>query len=418
MPEISIVIPVYNGEAYIRQCISSIQKQSIKNLEIVCIDDGSADQSLETLINLAQEDKRIIVLRQCNLGAGAARNLGIEKARGDYLAFLDADDYFLNQNALEKMVYRCREYGVNACGSVMNHNVNGIERKAAGYEQVSANAKKGVLLYRDYQFDYDFTTFIFRRSCIVENQVRFPTYRFFEDPPFLVKALFCIQEFVIEDVDLYCYRVPDARDKMTSQKCVDLLEGLWENMRFAVAHDLDRLFEKTLARVEYEYCDRICHNLSKEQIRALVLLLEINGMVSRRKESPGYVIRPLRKAICQMHIAQEKYEQYLADLICGCGDVYIYGAGLTAQKFIRYLRCRDLYDKVKAIIVSSVEKEKPSLDGITIISFQQFRAEISCNGFIFLAVGALFSAEIVKMLEEDGFFEFEVLDTVFLNQLI
>ena len=103
MPIISVIIPVYNSEKYLRKCLDSVINQTLKDLEIICVNDGSTDQSLEILNEYINVDNRITVINQDNLGAGAARNKGLEVAKGEYIHFLDADDW-LEPNAYE-LVY-------------------------------------------------------------------------------------------------------------------------------------------------------------------------------------------------------------------------------------------------------------------------------------------------------------------------
>lgn len=93
-PKVSVIIPVYNAEKYLGQCLDSICAQSLKEIEILCVDDGSSDTSLEILKEYESRDSRIKVLSQENGGAGAARNYGLRAANGEYLSFLDADDFF------------------------------------------------------------------------------------------------------------------------------------------------------------------------------------------------------------------------------------------------------------------------------------------------------------------------------------
>ena len=93
--KISVVIPVYNAAPYLQRCLDSIYSQSYKNLEIICINDGSTDKSLEILSTYAKKEKRLVVISQENKGASAARNAGIERATGDFISFIDADDYIL-----------------------------------------------------------------------------------------------------------------------------------------------------------------------------------------------------------------------------------------------------------------------------------------------------------------------------------
>ena len=94
MPKVSVVMPVYNVEEYLREALDGVRNQSLKEIEIICVDDGSTDNSLEILKEYAQKDNRITVIRQNNLHAGVARNAGLAVARGEYLSFLDSDDIF------------------------------------------------------------------------------------------------------------------------------------------------------------------------------------------------------------------------------------------------------------------------------------------------------------------------------------
>lgn len=100
---ISIVIPIFNQESYLEECLDSICHQSEQDIEIICVDDGSTDLSLEILHKYMEQDPRIRIFSQTNQGAGAARNLGMKHARGKYLLFLDSDDIF-EPDMLEKMV--------------------------------------------------------------------------------------------------------------------------------------------------------------------------------------------------------------------------------------------------------------------------------------------------------------------------
>ena len=93
MPKVSVIVPVYNGEKYIKHCIHSVMGQTLSDIEILVINDGSSDGTKQILEHLASEDQRIHVFHQKNQGVSAARNFGITLAKGKYLTFLDADDY-------------------------------------------------------------------------------------------------------------------------------------------------------------------------------------------------------------------------------------------------------------------------------------------------------------------------------------
>ena len=94
MPLVSVIIPVYNVEKYLRECLDSVVNQTLKDIEIICVDDGSTDASLDILYEYREKDKRFKIITQKNLHAGVARNKGLKIAAGEYLSFLDSDDIF------------------------------------------------------------------------------------------------------------------------------------------------------------------------------------------------------------------------------------------------------------------------------------------------------------------------------------
>ena len=113
MAKISVIIPVYNAEKYIEQCISSIANQTLKDIEIIAINDGSIDNSLNILDSLSLKYRgKLKIIDRENGGAGYARNIGLDNASGEFIKFVDADDY-LNVNILEKMYSLAKEHGVS-----------------------------------------------------------------------------------------------------------------------------------------------------------------------------------------------------------------------------------------------------------------------------------------------------------------
>ena len=102
MTKVSVIIPVYNTEKYLRKCLDSVVNQTLKDLEIICIDDGSTDSSLQILKEYARKDSRIVIIKQRNKHAGVARNNGLKIAKGEFIHFLDSDDW-LELNAYEKL---------------------------------------------------------------------------------------------------------------------------------------------------------------------------------------------------------------------------------------------------------------------------------------------------------------------------
>ena len=91
---VSIIVPIYNSSAFLEKNLNSLRKQTYKNIEIICVDDGSTDHSFDIITRIASKDKRLKLLKQKNLHAGVARNNGLSQAKGQYVLFVDSDDLF------------------------------------------------------------------------------------------------------------------------------------------------------------------------------------------------------------------------------------------------------------------------------------------------------------------------------------
>lgn len=102
MSKISIIVPVYNTEKFLEKCLNSLINQTLKDIEIICINDGSTDNSLQILKKFANKDKRIQIINQTNSGPSIARNIGIKKAKGEYIGFVDSDDW-VDSNFFEQL---------------------------------------------------------------------------------------------------------------------------------------------------------------------------------------------------------------------------------------------------------------------------------------------------------------------------
>ena len=127
---ITVIVPVYNAEEKIERCVTSIRSQTYYNLEIILVDDGSTDNSIEKCRELADSDNRIKLVHQDNLGPGAARNAGISIADGALIAFVDADD-FLEVNMYEEMVSKQNKYDsdITICGTIEHYENGNIKYK-------------------------------------------------------------------------------------------------------------------------------------------------------------------------------------------------------------------------------------------------------------------------------------------------
>ena len=255
-PKISIIIPVYNTEKYLHECLNSVVSQTIKDVEIICIDDGSTDNSYQILQEYAEKDSRFVILQQENKGAGAARNKGIEIAKGEFLVFLDSDDYYLDTDVLESLYESAQKNDVLICGGGFAE----LQQDGTIFSQWENTKEYGfyfdsdkLIEYQDYQFDYGFTRFIYKRTFLLENNIFFSNRKHFEDPTFFVKAMFTAKKFYAIKKIVYWYRINYKKNTWNINKINDLLDGILENMVFSKNHNLEILNEVTALRFLNDY---------------------------------------------------------------------------------------------------------------------------------------------------------------------
>lgn len=254
--KVSVIIPVYNMGIYLEQCLKSIQNQTLKEIEIICVDDGSTDQTLELLNEVAQQNEKIKVFTQQNQGAGVARNRGIVEARGQFVAFMDADDKYPNQTVLALLYQKAVESKTNIAGGSFREFAIGYEN--AEYDGIASGyhfEQEKIMTYREYQFDFGYHRFIYHREFLLKNNIQFPPYRRFQDPPFFVKAMLVAKQFYAVPDVTYCYRVAHKKIAWTEQQVNDLLQGLLDNLQLARENQLEKLYWITLKRIQGDYQD-------------------------------------------------------------------------------------------------------------------------------------------------------------------
>ncbi len=184
---ITIILPVYNAEKYLKSSLTSLLCQTLRDIEIICVDDGSIDGSLAILEEYAAFDPRITVLTQENCGSGAARNLALREAHGEYISFLDADDCYASETCLQELYDAAKRMNVSICGGLRQMlQPDGTITLHSLFRQELARKPHGMKIsYEDFQYDFHYHNFIFRKDLLTNNNIEFPLYRRFQDPPFL-----------------------------------------------------------------------------------------------------------------------------------------------------------------------------------------------------------------------------------------
>lgn len=283
MLRVSVIIPVFNVEKYLEECLESILAQTLKDIEIICVNDGSVDNSLSILRRYESEYPQIKVLDQLNGGQSAARNRAMEYASGEYVYFMDSDD-LLTSKALDELYQICteRQLDILYFSGTSFFEDEDLERRHKGfvnsyyrkgtYTETLSGDKMFVTLIDNRDYYVSPCLQLLRRQFLNENKIRFFEGIIHEDNCFsfqtllLAKKAFCVN-------DIYFYRRVRGASVMTHEETSRNLRGyfccLMEQMRFAGELgiqdvDVNEKIDYVLMLLN-KHVQRIYLGLSKEQ---------------------------------------------------------------------------------------------------------------------------------------------------------
>lgn len=235
---ISVIVPVYNVGVYLSECLNSLLVQTCSDIEIICVNDGSTDNSAMVLNALAKKDKRVRVIRQSNAGVGAARNAGLAAAKGKYVCFVDPDD-FVTPDYLQGLLnaVSAGDYDVAAneniifyyerqCGKSKQKRTRFYAALEINKETLSRRCGKTVCWNK-----------IYRRRFLLEYEILFPPCRLAEDQYFYFVSMINAKKIAFSDQGIYFYRQRDnslmglAKKNLTTNEHLEVAEKIFEYCR-------------------------------------------------------------------------------------------------------------------------------------------------------------------------------------------
>lgn len=349
-PKVSIILPVYNTAPYLAQCLSSILSQTLQEFEVLCVDDGSTDASPQILAEYAARDPRIQVITQQNGGAGAARNLGLSKARGKYLSFLDADDFFAPE-MLAKTWAQCERTGADIVGfrSLFYNDRTGREEGLPrGIHDPFLPGKKvfnrsDLPVYIVPLMNDVVSNKFFLRSFVEEEGIRFLPLPATNDHYFCCIAMCCARRISYVDEVFYYHRQgQEGNTRMRKYKTPLTFWASWQAARETLRQKglypeleqamLNDLLKKAVNQIHFlikhnhqEACAQVYRALQEEMLPVLDL----------SQRGPAYYVYP------------EKYQEALG--IQGASfEAYLFGlcAGAAAARARQSLKMKE---EVRAI---------------------------------------------------------------------
>lgn len=292
-PEISVIVPVYKAEKYLRRCIDSILEQTFSEFEVILVDDGSPDQCGQICDEYAKNDDRIICIHQKNSGVASARNCGIQQSKGKWLCFVDSDDAIHPQ--MLGMLYCIGEReqaGMCVCKTEVGVELPeqfGEYSDGAKYE-MRANTENDLIHY----YSCDWLNYwcvwakLIRREIVLENM--FPVGRVYEDNAVVYKWLHSAERVACVERAFYFYCTEEtnsiARSKYTIEK-LDYLRVLEQQMKFYKEHGFDRmllLIERLLVRAAADHIKCIQKETLSENRKAVhEIQMKIIRLIMDRK---------------------------------------------------------------------------------------------------------------------------------------
>ncbi len=267
-PKISIIVPVYNTQQYLRQCLQSIVNQTLQEIEIIVVNDASPDNSQAIIDEFAAKDARIIsIIHSENKRQGAARNTGMQHAKADVIGFIDSDDYI--ENSMYEDMYNM----------LIAHNLDMVQCSIARIGPNGSNSiyfqatrKNGIILREslidalfeiseiDFPIRWSACNKIFVKDIIIHNKIEFPVGIIAEDIPFTIKYLSSINSVGNLPGDYYKYRLnlSSTMNKDTNIAYIDSFNFIYMNFQdFFI--DKKKFKSDYLFAFFHEYCNALYH---------------------------------------------------------------------------------------------------------------------------------------------------------------
>lgn len=406
---VSIIIPVYNMEKYLNDCIESVVNQTYKNIEIICVDDVSTDHSLSILEKYANQDTRIQIIRnEKNGGLSFSRNKGFEKARGKYTYYLDSDDC-LKVNAIEKLYCYAEEYDTDAI--YFNSSVFGeVETVGKGpslqyrLKNISKKVYEGPALFKILNENQVYVNSVWRRfwktAFLIENDLKFEdAMRTSEDEPFSVRAILCGKRMMIVDEIYHVYRRREGSISTTADRII----AINEFRGYCILLDFwqKRQFTSDINDVLRRYMNRKLITVKRVYMRN-------KAVISKEDFKSG-----TEQHLFEVLLLQE-YEQFLNSVdesvvkqIKSYKYVIVYGAHIYASEVVEMLERKKI--KIDSLAITRMHERAEGINGVPVHSIKDLDY-MKDDAIVVIGVGKRNRKDVIATLEKHGFMNYIALD--------
>ena len=288
--KVSVIIPVYNSEKYLKQCLDSVVNQTLKNIEIIVVNDGSTDNSLQIIQEYVNKYSNVKLINKQNEGCYKARNIGLEVADGEYIAFLDSDDY-IESNMYEKLYLKAKQTNADIVSS--NYYISQDDKlKLVDFSSSVALLEKSnnkVIGAKNIILDAIIWSRIFKKQMLFEKNIKFHSDIYMADDAFfhIITMLNAEKIVYISDI-LYTYRI-SRKDSITSsynERNFDCIKVAKRIMDYAITNNMEHFMPQIVAfvlRLNIVGYNRIGNSYKKQYFEQMCKFVDDYSISSKTK---------------------------------------------------------------------------------------------------------------------------------------
>ncbi len=421
-PKISIIVPIYNVEMYIRECIQSIVKQGIEEYEIICVDDGSTDRSAAIIKELMQDESRIKLICQENQGLSCARNTGILAAKGKYICFVDSDDV-LQENCLEKLYASAEKNNLD----ILTYRISELildeslekDRGALERHYIYKHSYQGVYVGKDLFAEMmKYSEFLsaawllfINRQWLLEKNIMFYPGIIYEDNLFSIQCYLAAAKMEHMELKVYKYRIR-KNSIMTNRISIRNLQSrlvvYMELMsKYLVLGNDELNVKKALAqymcnvrnsltymvwKIDDEEYEIFCRNNEKEKITLQLLGIKDKSIIKREFDT---------------------YTEQFDKMIKSYDSILLYGAGKVGYQVAHYLIRKGYEKKIECYVVSG--KATEDVLGIKVVNINSIIPKQ--NQLLIITANENHQGTMCQCANERGFKDVLVTNDMFVRYL-
>lgn len=313
---VSVIIPVYNKEKYLKKCLDSLINQTLTEIEIICINDGSTDNSLSILEEYSKQDSRIIIISQENNGPGHARNQGLSAAKGEYVAFIDADDW-IELDSLEQLYNNSKEYDSDLVlfNAIEHLPDNQLNKRTYFSEDID-----GVFNYRDKK-DIVMNNYLIvctklhKLNFLKENKIQFSESELFEDVYFHIKSTLNAEKITYVNKYFYNYRRTEKNtrqsDSIRSNKSFIFLDTITDIKSLLIEKNAYDELEDNFIKFKITELNNLFNNIDILYKKDFYNLLKNDFSNNPIRESSLNKLPADKRKFYQEITESKNYEEYI-----------------------------------------------------------------------------------------------------------